>query len=277
LDWDPARHPRWPADAPEHRGGQFADSPLANEYRAFQAAGQVWLRSLSRRAHPKGRWKPGRWAMVDPQAYHKEQLAHIRDSFLQNGVHPHQARQITQEIADSTTPPAVVLQNGPHRLVFQAEHSDYGAVTEMFDRLHHAAPVSTPARLLFARDIPDRHHGTTLMPSATAMFDMKIFQPPSQTDVETSMPSAGRVPWWQYVMAHEWGHVVGGDNRQLDPPMPMMQGLSAYVYRTDWADEAERRREAYAEAFAEWFFADGHPSIEAVREAALAFRWEFPG
>jgi len=215
--------------------------------------------------------------MVDPQTYHKEQLAHIRDSFLQNGVHPHQARQITQEIADSTTPPAVVLQNGPHRLVFQAEHNDYGAVAEMFDQLHHAAPISTPARLLFARDIPDRHHGTTLMPSATAMFDMKIFQPPSQADVETSMPSAGRVPWWQYVMAHEWGHIVGGDNRQLDPPMPIMQGLSAYVHRTDWADQAERRREAYAEAFAEWFFTDGHPSSEAVREAALAVRWEFPG
>lgn len=85
-------------------------------------------------------------------------------------------------------------------------------------------------------------------------------------DEAEKMPSAAKVSLLQYVLAHEWGHALSD---AFDPSalfaLVGIAGMSPYGQRNE--------REAFAEAWAEWFLTSGQTANPAAQAYADHFGW----
>lgn len=258
--------------------GRFADSA--------GGGADEWAKALSDRiAGNRERTQQGYQAGGWREISYDEEIAVMAADMYRGGLEANpdydreELRKLCLDFAREQLPPSahpVTLVNGPAKIhsrdprVGAAELED---VANLVDDLHTRFPASGRMMIgVFGDDFTMSHEhadGQTVHGEAFIQLKGRVWEQ-SKTSDDGFMPAQDDHDRWEYVLAHEWGHAIDHENA-LDQMMAQFDdhhGLSAYGQSSP--------REAYAEAFAEWYLTKGHTSNAAAQFYAQKFGWGEP-
>jgi hypothetical protein len=300
-DFDPADHPRWPAEAPDSHGGEFRGSGPVAVAEASTAWADAVARSIARRiptvdhiddVDPE--YRPGRWQRLT--------VAGRRDMYVQEmlPVAARMARKYQPDLADEDIRAQVYADahevvpdgatfyiNGRHLVTIRGNRPvDQHVLLAELDRLIVDYPPPDDLRLgvreaaFFASPDDDEEgvtYAETVTGSATVGLSDGLFPDhlgvgSMDTGTGHKMPSAAHVTGLRYALTHEWGHVV-------TPKATEQVGLQAAfdVYGPYLSGYGRGKpAEAFAEAFAEWVLSRGVSGNLGVQGYAKRFGWKVP-
>jgi hypothetical protein len=152
--------------------------------------------------------------------------------------------------------------------------ADLEAVAEQVDDLHARFPSQGRISIgVYPDNFPMSHEhadGQTIHGEAFIQIKARVWES-EKTAADGFMPAQDDHSRWEYVLAHEWGHAIDHAS-PIDQLMAQFSegsvGLSAYGQASP--------REAYAEAFAEWYLTKGHTTNNAALFYAEKFDWGEP-
>jgi hypothetical protein len=242
---------------------------------SFRAVGPDWAGRLVGRVTREA-FTPGDWHQEDPAEHMRARRAAAVQAFVRDGISPREAEQIADDMFAGLVPPLAVYYNGPHQVVFEVEiEVPREQVIAYLDQMiaDYPPPGRQPVRVSIVGpdlDPGDSWQGLTLRSSSDnrptppmVLLRAGAFAADSSVRLDTTsrMTALPRVPPWQYLITHEWGHVVAvGDGAQ---------GIwqDTLVHQTFYGATGGLF-EAVAEAFAEWVLSRGRTD----NRAALAFQ-----
>lgn len=277
MSWDPADHPRWPAGTP--RGGQFADL-LDLGLPIDQWETQLDQR-LAENKKLDAEYRPGRWRTVDTD----EEIAVLAKDLYDGGREAdpsfdrEQLRQLAIQEAQAMQPAGdtVELRNGGRVVRSRSPKADTDALRRVADQLDEL-DRRNPAEGRFTVTITPaddrtfaKHDGEAETVRGEPFIRIKDTALDDSRDRSGFMPAADDHGRLEYVLAHEWGHAI--DHR--DDMESLVEGLGD---NSTWlsAYGLTSGREAYAEAFAEWFLTKGHTDNKSAIMFAERYGWGQP-
>lgn len=213
--------------------------------------------------------KPGRWA---PEGNRQEgwQGAHdqVMNSYLPPFYTPEMRAKLARETADKAFPESwKKFRNGNVTVEFRADVPDdqVRIALATVDKLQATNP-----RPNASIDVGPMDYDATAFAfpgqESLIMNSAQLTSTPWAVSDGWASPSASRMSQIEYVMTHEWGHLISHDTG-IDGHATEGEGVSQYGHTN--ADEA------YAELFAEYFHASGQPGFSntAASEAAKRYGW----
>jgi hypothetical protein len=247
----------------------------------------AWAQALSDRIgqvkeRNRAGYKPGGWREVT----YDEEIATMAADMYRGGLEANpdydkeELKRLCLDFAREQLPPSahpVTLVNGPGKIHSRDPRvgpEELQRVADQVDDMHARFPA--PGRMMigvFGDDFNMSHpdaDGQTVHGEAFIQVKARVWGS-NKTSADGFMPAQDDHDRWEYVLAHEWGHAI--DNASpLDQMLAQfddhVHGLSAYGESSP--------REAYAEAFAEWYLTKGHTSNAAATFYANKFGWGEP-
>lgn len=247
----------------------------------------AWAQALSdriagNRERTKQDYQAGDWREVP----YDEEIATMAADMYRCGLEANpdydkeELRRLCLDFARKQLPPSahpVTLVNGPAKI--HSRDPRVGAdeledVAALIDDLHARFPASGRMMIgVFGDDFnmsAETADGQTIHGEAFIQVKARIWES-KKGSADGFMPAQDDHDRWEYVLAHEWGHAIDHENA-LDQMMAQfddhVHGLSAYGESSP--------REAYAEAFAEWYLTKGRTSNAAAKHYAQKFGWGQP-
>jgi hypothetical protein len=228
-------------------------------------------------------YRPGAWRQVTLE----EQVATLaKDMYdgaleVEPGYDKAELRKLCMDFALEQIPAGVrgriILRNGPATI--QSSHPNVGrteleAVAEQVDDMASRFPVTGRMMIGIVEDgfgmSDERADGQTVHGEAFIQLKGKVWRE-HKTAADGFMPAQDHHERWQYTLAHEWGHAID----HADGLRQMMAAFSDDSPHLSAYGESSPR-EAYAEAFAEWYLTKGHTTNKAARFYAKEFGWGEP-
>lgn len=93
---------------------------------------------------------------------------------------------------------------------------------------------------------------------------------PLPSEIGFKMPSISEVPHRDYVLAHEWGHLIEM-RPDAESTMRKLRNQFPDAFRSGYSKKNDH--ELYAELFAEWFMTEGKTDNALVQATAKEFGW----
>jgi len=233
----------------------------------------------------KSGYNPGKW---ERHSGRDAMVADIENS-LKSGVSPEQqalnvkrdgpdwakkkAEFLASGLGADTT---VSYKNGPHSIQFtgtQVSDSDQKRFLNEFDRLQSKYPVDKDVHISVD---PESSFGRGVGGETTpGTGHIRVNEKSLNEKTWSGMPASADVTSSQYVLAHEWGHVVStpeeAKNKSVHREAIDVGGLTRYGIAG--ADGVLAPAEGYAESFAEWSLTDGTTDNAAAKVYAKKFGW----
>jgi len=263
-DWREQDHPRWPAHAPDSRGGQFS---AAGSHLVLATTVPNWAQRVSQRL--AGGYTPGAWTQAAAEDYPAKLRAELRQDLPD---------EVIDQIYADYDWPAAVWENGQHRVVIHSPEFAGQApqVLAYLDQLQARFPVEQSIRLSIVPASTIGGDRGVAVPGAGILYlSEESFGPWTDRRRDFVMPAGRRavlrrrVPQWQYAMTHEWGHLVVPHHPGSELMRRNLEKHLSHYGNTAWY-------EANAEAFAEWYLSQGRSRNLAAQAYAawLGWRWE---
>ncbi|MCG5459628.1 phage portal protein [Micromonospora sp. PSH03] len=225
----------------------------------------------------------GRWRNVSVDELRSERIEQEKRTILSqsSALFPYTedyAEEVARSIVKNELPDGTVVHvNGDVRVVNRAGKASDEAVKEAMTELEKLAKtqplprgvvVSFSETKLTNADAITDGNGNIVLSSALDNTD-----PYGEFGQAYLMPSAADGSKIRYVMAHEYGHAL---MHSTDPPRSTVK-----EYARDNGDSLSEyglsdHKEAYAEAFAEWYLSGGTTDNEAAQNYAKGFGWKKP-
>lgn len=310
--FDESQVHRWPAHAPDSRGGQFAPAPGTAGWVATASAVIDADLKARKRGYEPGQWVRGpdfdtRVARRAEQIYRRErQSKAVREAYTDEGLRELSVKMAEREVEAEAA--VGVYVNGPHEIrISTSRRIDHTALMSIVDRLITTNPPFGDVRLgatitVKPQDQMDGSYGQVPRGSALVWISDETFEPYAAHGFRYGkMPAAMATSTLDYVVAHEWGHVLEGTRPDLideaeevstilnklgvfhrvsgsaDHLLDMHRLLEAAQMHGDMSGYGETNiHEAYAEAFAEWFITKGATTNKLVQAYARRFGWVAP-
>lgn len=249
---------------------------------------ETWVQRVSDqiervKRRDKAGYQPGRWRQVTLD----EQIATLaKDMFdgalkVQPDYDRAELRKLSVEFAEEQIPAGVrddlKVVNGKATIISRDPRirmSEVETLAALVDDLQTRFP--TKGRIVI-NVVPDNYPmGHDHADAQTVHGEAFIFIKggnwhKTKTSADGFMPAQDDNPRWLYAMAHEWGHAVD----DADGLEQMMAAFSDDSYALSAYGNASPR-EAYAEAFAEWYLTKGRTTNKAARYYAEKFEWGEP-
>lgn len=283
------KHPRHPAGSDQ--GGEF------------RSKGPDWAQKLNAQmTGGTAGWTPGGWKKGDPNKAVEQSKKSMRDAAdraVAEGYPRGEVMRQLREIIGGMKPPRAFYENGDHRIIVDTdEQFDIGPMLQLLDKLATDYPIPqdrVPLTMVIGQ-LPEGVGGETLFPTAQMTINQDSFSknPADYGRPGHFYPNQRRVPVTEWVITHEWGHVITPTHSFLEmaqtqatmhPMLWRMAFKNQYPDSSDldfWDSRAGRMPvyaasdpgEAYAEAFAEWVTTGGRTNNQVVKDYAARYHWK---
>jgi hypothetical protein len=274
--------------APKKRGNPYRDAngrltSKANAVYDVRTKGGNPYHDKAGKFASKSSYVPGKW---EKRTGHDAMVEDIEGSLLQE-VSPEQqkinvakkgpdwARKQAEFFASGLNPESTVTyKNGPHTIQFtgKADEASQKRFLTEFDRMQLKYPAD---KVNINVDAPHTFGEGVGGETTQGTGDMRINESVLTRKAWPGMPVSSSVTPSQYVLAHEWGHVIAtpteAKNKEVHRAAIDAGGLTGYGIRGVTGVLAPA--EGYAEAFAEWSLTDGKTKNKAAIIYANRSRW----
>jgi len=232
-------------------------------------------------------YQPGKWKKADNNVVKEEFLGMLRDYLHRAGLSTEDVKRMVEDERDDLPDPRAVYENGPHYLTVWSDRPigqlRMGELFDAIDRLQTTNPSSDPLRISIRpqHEMPGppgvavgKAAGATIRGTGSIILSDRMIDDWNDPDLFGNfMPVRTSVPLGEYVVTHEWGHVV--DHSDEDPLAESWQNIV-------WQRNAKylsiygntEYSEGYAEAFAEWFLTKGQTTNVAAQAYAKEYGWK---